>query len=116
MLRLAEHRQQGMRQRSLQTFAITSRSRSYGVDSCLPFNHALHCLLAGVVQLLERPMRTLILIALALLSGCAGHNYSGALLLGIFLPDPNELTAEDREIMEREQAEADAAERREVGR
>lgn len=62
-------------------------------------------------------MRTLILIALALLSGCAsGHNYSGA-LLGIFLPDPNELTAEDREIMEREQAEADAAERRakEVG-
>ena len=39
-----------------------------------------------------------------------------ALLLGIFLPDPNELTAEDREIMAREQAEADAAERREVGR
>ena len=29
-------------------------------------------------------MRTIILIALALLSGCAsGHNYSGALLLGI---------------------------------
>ena len=55
-------------------------------------------------------MRTLILIALALLSGCAsGHNYGGALLLGIFLPDPNSLTAEDREIMEREQAEADAA-------
>ena len=49
--------------------------------------------------------------------GCAsGHNYSGALLLGIFLPDPDRLTAEDREIMEREQAEADAAERREVGR
>ena len=100
----------------MQTFAITSRSRSYGVDSCLPFNHALHCLLAGVVQLLERPMRTIILIVLALLSGCAGHNYGGALLLGIFLPDPNALTAEDREIMEREQAEADAAERREVGR
>ena len=100
----------------MQTFAITSRSRSYGVDSCLPFNHALHCLLAGVVQLLERPMRTIILIVLALLSGCAGHNYGGALLLGIFLPDQNELTAEDREIMEREQAEADAAERREVGR
>lgn len=60
-------------------------------------------------------MRTLILIALALLSGCAsGHNYSGA-LLGIFLPAPNELTAEDREIMEREQAEADAAERRAKG-
>ena len=58
-----------------------------------------------------------ILIALALLSGCAsGHNYGGALLLGIFLPDPNRLTAEDREIMAREQAEADAAERREVGR
>ena len=56
-------------------------------------------------------MRTLVLIALALLSGCAGHNYSGALLLGIFLPDPNELTAKDREIMAREQAEADAAER-----
>ena len=31
------------------------------------------------------------------------------------LPDPNELTAEDREIMEREQAEADAAERRAKG-
>ena len=62
-------------------------------------------------------MRTLILIALVLLAGCAsGHNYGGALLLGIFLPDQNELTAEDREIMEREQAEADAAERREVGR
>ena len=99
----------------MQTFAITSRSRSYGVDSCLPFNHALHCLLAGVVQLLERPMRTIILIVLALLSGCAGHNYSGALLLGIFLPDPHGLTAEDREIMEREQAEADAAERRAKG-
>ena len=101
----------------MQTFAITSRSRSYGVDSCLPFNHALHCLLAGVVQLLERPMRTIILIVLALLSGCAGHNYGGALLLGIFLPDQNELTAKDREIMAREQAEADAAERRakEVG-
>ena len=57
-------------------------------------------------------MRTLVLIALALLSGCAsGHNYGGALLLGIFLPDPNRLTAEDREIMAREQAEADAAER-----
>ena len=67
--------------------------------------------------ILERPMRTLILIALALLSGCAsGHNYGGALLLGIFLPDPDRLTAEDREIMAREQAEADAAERREVGR
>ena len=39
----------------------------------------------------------------------------GELLLGIFLPDPNELTAEDREIMEREQAEADAAERRAKG-
>ena len=37
------------------------------------------------------------------------------LLLGIFLPDPNRLTAKDREIMAREQAEADAAERREVG-
>ena len=61
-------------------------------------------------------MRTIILIVLALLSGCAsGHNYSGALLLGIFLPDPNRLTAEDREIMEREQAEADAAERRAKG-
>ena len=61
-------------------------------------------------------MRTLILIAFALLAGCAsGHNYSGALLLGIFLPDPHELTAEDREIMEREQAEADAAERRAKG-
>ena len=57
-------------------------------------------------------MRVLILLALALLSGCAGHNYGGALLLGIFLPDPNRLTAEDREIMAREQAEADAAERR----
>ena len=58
-------------------------------------------------------MRTLILIVIALLSGCAsGHNYGGALLLGIFLPDPDRLTAEDREIMEREQAEADAAERR----
>ena len=60
-------------------------------------------------------MRTLILIiCTALLSGCAsGHNYGGAgLLLGIFLPDPNALTAEDREIMEREQAESDAAERR----
>ena len=41
-------------------------------------------------------MRVLILLALALLSGCAGHNYGGALLLGIFLPDPNELTAKDR--------------------
>ena len=61
-------------------------------------------------------MRVLILLALALLSGCAGHNYGGALLLGIFLPDPHELTTEDREIMAREQAEADAAERREVGR
>ena len=56
------------------------------------------------------------LITLGLLSGCAsGHNYSGALLLGIFLPDPNRLTAEDREIMAREQAEADAAERRAKG-
>ena len=45
-------------------------------------------------------MRILILVAIALLSGCAcGHNYSGALLLGIF----------------REQAEADAAERRAKG-
>ena len=60
-------------------------------------------------------MRTAILIVLALLSGCAGHNYGGALLLGIFLPDPNRLTAEDREIMAREQAEADAAERRAKG-
>ena len=61
-------------------------------------------------------MRTLILIVIALLSGCAsGHNYGGALLLGIFLPDPDRLTAEDREIMEREQAEADAAERRPTG-
>ena len=59
-------------------------------------------------------MRVLVLIALALLSGCAGHNYAGG-LLGILLPDPNELTAEDREIMEREQAEADAAERRAKG-
>ena len=75
-------------------------------------------LVAGVVFFLERPMRTLILIALALLSGCAsGHNYVGGanLLLGIFLPDPNALTAEDREIMAREQAEADAAERRTKG-
>lgn len=58
-------------------------------------------------------MRILILAAFALLAGCAsGHNYAGAgLLLGIFLPDPNRLTAEDREIMAREQAEADAAER-----
>ena len=31
------------------------------------------------------------------------------------LPDPNALTAEDREIMAREQAEADAAERRTKG-
>ena len=31
------------------------------------------------------------------------------------MPDPNRLTAEDREIMEREQAEADAAERRAQG-
>ena len=54
-----------------------------------------------------------ITLVLALMSGCAsGHNYGGALLLGIFLPDPNSLTAEDREIMEREQAEADAAEQR----
>ena len=54
-----------------------------------------------------------ITLVLALLSGCAsGHNYGGALLLGIFLPDPNSLTAEDREIMAREQAEADAAEQR----
>ena len=61
-------------------------------------------------------MRNLLLIAIALLSGCAsGHNYGGALLLGIFLPDPNRLTAEDREIMAREQAEADAAERRAKG-
>ena len=61
-------------------------------------------------------MRTLVLIALALLSGCAsGHNYGGALLLGIFLPDPDRLTAEDREIMAREQAEAAAAERRAKG-
>ena len=52
-----------------------------------------------------------ITLVLALLSGCAsGHNYGGALLLGIFLPGPNSLTAEDREIMAREQAEADAAE------
>ena len=59
-------------------------------------------------------MRILVLAAFALLAGCAsGHNYVGAgtLLLGILLPDPNELTAEDREIMAREQAEADAAER-----
>lgn len=69
-------------------------------------------------------MRALVIIILvafafaAPLSGCAsGHNYggAGAPLLGILLPDPNELTAEDREIMEREQAEADAAERRAKG-
>ena len=61
-------------------------------------------------------MRALVLIVIALLSGCAsGHNYGAGLLLGIFLPDPNELTAEDREIMAREQAEADAAERRAKG-
>ena len=59
--------------------------------------------------------RIALIITLALLSGCAGHNYGGALLLGIFLPDPNELTAEDRAIMAREQAEADAAERRAKG-
>ena len=60
--------------------------------------------------------RIALIITLALLSGCAsGHNYGAGLLLGIFLPDPNSLTAEDREIMAREQAEADAAERREVG-
>ena len=60
--------------------------------------------------------RIALIITLALLSGCAsGHNYGGALLLGIFLPDPNRLTAEDREIMAREQAEADAAERRAKG-
>ena len=57
-------------------------------------------------------MRTLVLIALALLSGCAsGHNYGAGALLGIFLPNSNSLTAEDREIMAREQAEEDAAER-----
>lgn len=56
------------------------------------------------------------LIILTALSGCAsGHNYGAGLLLGIFLPDPNRLTAEDREIMAREQAEADAAERRAKG-
>ena len=61
-------------------------------------------------------MRNLLLIVIALLSGCAsGHNHGGALLLGIFLPDPDRLTAEDREIMAREQAEADAAERRAKG-
>ena len=61
--------------------------------------------------------RIALILTLALLSGCAsGHNYGGALLLGIFLPDPDRLTAEDREIMAREQAEAAAAERREVGR
>ena len=61
--------------------------------------------------------RIALILSLALLSGCAsGHNYGAGLLLGIFLPDPNSLTAEDREIMAREQAEADAAERREVGR
>ena len=61
--------------------------------------------------------RIALILTLALLSGCAsGHNYGAGLLLGIFLPDPNSLTAEDREIMAREQAEADAAERREVGR
>ena len=57
--------------------------------------------------------RIALILTLALLSGCAsGHNYGAGLLLGIFLPDPNSLTAEDREIMAREQAEADAAERR----
>ena len=60
--------------------------------------------------------RIAFIITLALLSGCAsGHNYGAGLLLGIFLPDPNSLTAEDREIMAREQAEADAAERRAKG-
>ncbi len=60
--------------------------------------------------------RIALIITLALLSGCAsGHNYGAGLLLGIFLPDPNSLTAEDREIMAREQAEADAAERRAKG-
>ena len=51
--------------------------------------------------------RIALILTLALLSGCAsGHNYGAGLLLGIFLPDPNSLTAEDREIMAREQAEA----------
>ena len=60
--------------------------------------------------------RIALILIFALLSGCAsGHNYGGALLLGIFLPDPNSLTAEDREIMAREQAEADAAEHRANG-
>ena len=60
--------------------------------------------------------RIALILTLALLSGCAsGHNYGAGLLLGIFLPDPNSLTAEDREIMAREQAEADAAERRAKG-
>ena len=60
--------------------------------------------------------RIALIITLALLSGCAnGHNYGAGLLLGIFLPDPNSLTAEDREIMAREQAETDAAERRAKG-
>ena len=60
--------------------------------------------------------RIALILTLAMLSGCAsGHNYGTALLLGIFLPDPNSLTAEDREIMAREQAEADAAERRAKG-
>lgn len=61
-------------------------------------------------------MRILLLIVLVLLSGCAsGHNYGTGLPLGIFLPDLNRLTAEDREIMAREQAEAEAAERRAKG-
>ena len=60
--------------------------------------------------------RIALILTLALLSGCAsGHNYGAGLLLGIFLPDPNSLTAEDRETMAREQAEADAAERRAKG-
>ena len=61
-------------------------------------------------------MRLIIACLIATLSGCAsGHNYGAGFLFGIFLPDPNRLTAEDREIMAREQAEADAAERRAKG-
>ena len=56
----------------------------------------------------------LVAVAVALVPlGALG--WLAGLLLGIFLPDPNSLTAEDREIMAREQAEADAAERRAKG-
>lgn len=60
----------------------------------------------------------LAIFATALLCGCANHMFSvgpgeavGAVWEVLTTPDPNKLTAEDKEIMRREQEEEEAREK-----